>query len=103
MARNAKKSDIDLSPESMEACERLIALAHQLSAVLTGDALSPETGQVETPRSAALVMGMLAFLLRADPDDLHAMFFAEKSLNQFPYRAGPVQPMRHPPLAAMLG
>jgi hypothetical protein len=102
MARTKKKSGIDFSPECMEAFDRLGALAHQLAAVLTGDELSPETGKTQTPRSQALTMGMLAFLLRTDPDDLKALFFSEKSLNQIPFRAGPPEPVRHPPLAKMV-
>jgi len=54
MGRN-KKSDIDFSPECMEAFDRLVTLAHQVSAMLTGDALSPE-GKAQTPRSVALTM-----------------------------------------------
>jgi hypothetical protein len=70
--------------------------------VLTGDPLSPETGKTETPRSQALTMGMLTFLLRTDPDDLKALFFAEGSLNQIPFTPAEPQPMRHPPLAALV-
>ncbi len=102
MARTNKQSDIDLSPECMAAWDRLSMLAHQLSAVLTGDELSPETGQAATPRSAALAMGMLTFLLRTDPADLEALFFADGSLAQIPFRAGPPEPMRQPPLAPLL-
>ena len=101
MARN-KKSDIDFSPECMDAFDRLVTLAHQLSAVLTGDALSPETGKTQTPRSQALTMGMLAFLLRTGPDDLKALFFSEGSLSQIPFAPAEPQTMRHPPLAHML-
>ena len=101
MARTGKKPDIDFSDESMAAWDRFVTLAHQLASVLTGDALSPE-GKTETPRSAALAMGMLTFLLRADPADLHALFFAEKSLNQVPFRPGPPESMRHAPLAFMV-
>jgi hypothetical protein len=101
MARSGKKSDIDFSPECMEAYERLGALAHQLASVLSGDGLSPE-GKAETPRSLALVMGMLYFPLRTDPDDLRALFFSEKSLNQIPFKPGAPEPMRHAPLAFML-
>ena len=89
MARNKKRTDIDFSPECMEAFDRLATLAHRLSAVLTGDELSSETGKTQTPRSQALTMGMLAFLLRTDPDDLKALFFAEGSLNQIPFTPTP--------------
>ena len=87
MARNKKRTDIDFSPECMEAFDRLATLAHRLSAVLTGDELSSETGKTQTPRSQALTMGMLVFpaphrprrsegaVLRggvAEPDPVHA-------------------------------
>ena len=42
-------------------------------------------GKAQTPRSVALTMGMLYFLLRTDAEDLRALFFAEKSLNQIPF------------------
>ena len=101
MARTGKRPDIDFSPECMEAFNPLETLAHQLAAVLTGDELSPE-GKTQTPRSAAMTMAMLYFLLRTDPDDLHALFFSEKSLNQVPFTPGVPAPMRHPPLAALV-
>jgi len=100
MAR--RQSEIDFSPECMEAFDRLVTLAHQLSSVLTGDELSPDTGKTDTQRSAALAMGMLTFLLRTDPGDLKALFFQENSLNQIPFTPTPPQPMREPPLAALL-
>jgi hypothetical protein len=100
MAR-AKKSDIYFSPECMEALDRLGTLAHQVSAPLTGDKLSPE-GKAQTSRSAAMTMAMLYFLIRTDPDDLHALFFSEKSLNQIPFTPDLPEPMRHPPLAALV-
>ena len=103
MARTSKQPEIDFNPECMEAFDRLVTLAHQLSAVLAGDELSPETGKAETPRSAALAMGMLAFLLRTDPADLHALFFSEGSLNQIRFTPTPPAPMRQAPLAALLG
>ena len=102
MARNKKQADIDFSPECMEAFGRLVTLAHELSAVLTGDKLSSETGKTQTPRSQALTMGMLGFLLRTDPEDLKALFFSEGSLSQIPFKATPPKPMRHAPLAALL-
>ena len=100
MGRN-KKSDIDFSPECMEAFDRLVTLAHQVSAMLTGDALSPE-GKAQTPRSVALTMGMLYFLLRTDAEDLRALFFSEKSLNQIPFTPTRPEMMRRPPLAGMV-
>ncbi len=102
MARTKKQADIDFSPESMAAYDRLVSLAHQLSAVLTGDPLSAD-GKAETPRSAALTMGMLYFLLCTDPNDLKALFFAQGSLNQIPFTPGLPPAMRKPPLAALLG
>ena len=54
-------TDIDFSPECMEAFDRLVTLAHQLSAVLTGDELSPETGKTQTPRSAGADHGHALF------------------------------------------
>jgi hypothetical protein len=101
MARNRKQTDIDFSDESMEAYGRLAALAHQTASALTGDRLQPD-GTAATPRSVALAMGMLTFLLRTDPNDLEALFFAEGSLNQVPFSAGPPLAMRKPPLAFMV-
>lgn len=97
MARTGKRKDIEFSTECTDAFARLTALAHQLAAVLTGDALPPD-GIAETPRSAALAMGMLVFLLRTDPNDLEALFFADGSLNQLPFRPGAPGMMRDPPL-----
>ena len=77
-----RKPDIEFSEESMEAYDRLVGLAHDLSSMLTGDPLSPETGECQTSRSRAMTMGMVYFLLRANPDDLYATFFSEKSMNQ---------------------
>ena len=98
MAR--RQSEIDFSPECTDAFARLAQLAHRTASLLTGDPLSAD-GQAVTQRSAALVMGMLYFLLRTDPDDLEALFFADGSLNQAPFKPGLPQPMRHPPLAFM--
>ena len=95
-----RKPEIDFSDECMEAYDRLVALAHELSAMLTGDALEPETGECRTSRSRALMMAMVYFLLRADPHDVQALFFSEKSLNQLTRRPAP--PMEEPLLSRML-
>lgn len=97
MARTGKHRNIEFSTECTDAFASLTALAHQLAAVLTGDALSPD-GIAETPRSSALTMGMLFFLLRADPNDLEALIFADGSLNQLPFKPGAPGVMREPPL-----
>lgn len=99
MARR-KKRDIDFSNEFKATWDRVEALAHQLASALTGDPLSPE-GKVATPRSAALMMGMIAFLLRIGPGDLEALFFADGSLKDATFKPG-VPAMRDPPLAALL-
>lgn len=101
MARR-KQPDIEFSPECKAAWDRLTMLAHQLACRLTGDPLSPD-GKAQTPRTAALVMGMVAFLLRAGPNDLEALFFAEGSLKQATFKPGLPPAMRNPPLADMLG
>ena len=56
MTRKSRQN-IEFSPECDAALGRITALAHQLSAMLTGDALSPETGLTDTPRSQAMAMG----------------------------------------------
>jgi hypothetical protein len=96
-ARNDKR----LSPECMAAFERLTKLAHALAATLTGDAPAPD-GTADTPRTQALAMAMIFFLLRADPDDIEAALFAKGSLEKIPFGPGLPAPMRHPPLAALL-
>lgn len=98
-----KEPEIDISLECEEAYDRLVALADQLAAMLTGDPLSDKTGQVTTPRAHALVMGMIYFMLRADPRDLHTVFFTERSLAQF--ERGPLKPLpegHEAPLAKFL-
>jgi len=98
-----KRTEIEYSAECQEALERLTALAHYLAAMLTGDPLSEETGLTATPRSQALAMGMMYFLIRLDPKDLYATFFAEKSLNQLPFTPFPAGYTKQAPLAALLG
>ncbi|WP_353641922.1 hypothetical protein [Mesorhizobium sp. WSM2239] len=100
MTRKSRQ-DIEFSPECGAAYERLIVLAHRLSALLTGDALSPD-GLTDTPRSQALAMSMIFFLLRAGPDDLHAMFFAEGSFNQLRFKPLPADFTCPPVLADVL-
>ncbi len=100
MARSRKKSDI--SDESQEAYARMVTLAHQIASTLTGDAISPETGQTQTARSLALATGMLYFLLRIEPDDMQAVFFGNRSLAQFPFKSGMPGDMRDPPLQHMV-
>lgn len=95
------KLEIEFNPECKAAYERLLALAHRLSALLTGDALSAD-GTTDTPRSQALAMSMILFLLRAGPDNLHAMFFAEGSFNQLTHKPLPPDFTCHPLLADML-
>ncbi len=102
MARNRKKSDIDISDECQEAYARLVTLAHRLAATLTGDAISPETGQTQTARSLALATGMLYFLLRIEPDDMQAVFFGDRSLAQFPFKSGMPGDMLDPPFQHMV-
>ena len=102
MARTTKKPEIDFSGECMDAFDRVVALAHRTASLLSGDPLSAE-GKAETPRSAALVSAMLYFLLRTDPSDLEALFFADGSLNQVPFTSGLPATMRNPPLAALVG
>src|SRR5918994_2808679 len=82
------KPEIEFSPECQAALDRLVALAHQLAAMLTGDSPS-ETGLTDTPPSQALAMGMICFLMRADPEDIRAALFAEKSLGELPFRPFP--------------
>jgi hypothetical protein len=94
------KPEIEFSPECDAALERLTALAHKLSAMLTGDSLS-ESGLTLTPRSQALAMGMMYFLMRAGLEDLRAAFFAEGSLNQLSFRPFPAGYTREAPLAEM--
>ena len=101
MARR-KKPDIEFSDEFKATWDRVETLAHQLASALTGDPLSPD-GKVEAPRAAALVMGMVAFLLRIGPDDLTALFFAEGSLKEVKFKPGVPQTKCEPPLAALLG
>jgi len=102
MARNRKKSDIDINNECQEAYARLVTLAHQIASTLTGDPISPETGQTQTARSLALAVGMLYFLLRIEPDDMKAVFFGERSLAQFPFKSGTPEEMRDPPFQHMV-
>ena len=87
MARK-KKPDIELSPEAAAAYDRVVGLAQQLAAMLLGEELSA-AGEVQTPHAAAIAMGMFFFLLRIGPDDLHALFFAEGSLNQCEFKPYP--------------
>jgi hypothetical protein len=84
MAR-ATKSGIEISPEAGEALQRVTGLAHRLAAGLSGDELASD-GRVETPGAAALAMGMFLFLVSIEPDDLHALFFAEGSMKQFAFK-----------------
>jgi hypothetical protein len=97
MARKTKP-EIDFSPECQAAMDRLVALAHQLAAMLTGDSLS-ETGLTDTPPSQALAMGMVCFLMRADPEDIRVALFAEKSLGERLFRPFPAGHTRQAPLA----
>jgi hypothetical protein len=77
-----KKTEIEFSTDCKEAYQRLLSFAERLSAMLTGDLASPETGVPYTARANALTMSMMLFLLRADPGDIHALLFAEGSLAQ---------------------
>ena len=87
MARK-KKPDIELSPEAAAAYDRVAGLAHQLAAMLFGEELSPD-GEAAVAARSAMAMGMLFFLLRIGPDDLHALFFAEGSFNQCEFKPYP--------------
>jgi hypothetical protein len=87
------RQDIEFSPECDAALDRLVALAHQLSAMLTG--------LTDTPPSQALAMGMICFLMRADPEDIRAALFVEKSLSELPFRPFPAGHTRQAPLAEM--
>ncbi len=84
MARS-KKSDIPLTPQCQAALARMVASAHRMASDLTGDPLEEETGLAESGRSMALSMAMVFYLLRLDPRDIHAAFFAEGSMNRFAY------------------
>lgn len=84
-----KPAEIDISPECEEAYERLVTLADHLSAMLTGDPASPDTGIAYSARSHALAAGMIYFLLRCDPSNIQALFFAKRSLAQFDYTPYP--------------
>ena len=94
------RPEIEFSPECQVALDRLVALAHQLAAMLTGDSPS-ETGLTDTPPSQALAMGMICFLMRADPEDIRAALFAEKSPGELPFRPFPAGHTRQAPLAEM--
>ena len=100
MARKTKP-EIEFSPECGEALESLFTLAHRLAALLTGDSLS-ETGETTTLRSHALAMGMILFLMRAGPENLHALFFAERSFNQLEFKPLPADFTCKPILADIL-
>ena len=101
MTRKSRQN-IELSPECDAALGRITALAHQLAAMLTGDSPEPETGLADTPRSQAMAMGMVCFLMRADPEDIRAALFAENSLGELPFRPFPAGHTRQAPLAEML-
>ena len=99
-----KEPEIDISPECEEAYERLVEQAESLAAMLLGEPFSRHTGLAYKVRSQALAMGMICFMLRADPNDIKAAFFAEKSLGQFarkPFRTLPAG--QEGPLAKYLG
>ena len=101
-----KDAEIDISPECAEAYERLIVQAEGLAAMLLGEPVSPDTGLAERTRSQVLAMAMLCFMLRADPKDIQAVFFAERSLGQFqrkPRKPLVVDPTKEGPLAKYLG
>ena len=97
-----KDTEIEFSTECGEAFDRLVALADQLAAMLTGDPLSDGAGRAATRRAKALAMGMVYFLLRADPRDLHATFFAKGSFAQCAFKPFPVGYTKEEPLAALL-
>ncbi len=97
MTRKKPTDDIDIGPECAEAYERLVDFAHDLAGMLTGD-----PGFAQTPRSQALAMGMMLFLLRADPKDIHAAFYGEKSLGRF-YKPTPDDYTMDPIFAPLLG
>jgi hypothetical protein len=84
MGRKKPADDIEIGPECAEAYERLVEFAHDLAAMLTGDPTA-----ANTPRSHALAMGMILFLIRADPQDIHAVFYGEKSFGQFNWKPTP--------------
>src|SRR5689334_789428 len=84
MARK-KHDEIDISPECDEAFERVVELADRLAVTLTGDPCDPLSGAPYTGRATAMSLGMIYFLLRIGPDDLHALFFAERSMSQFKF------------------
>ncbi len=98
-----KPAEIDISPECEEAYERLVTLADHLSAMLTGDPASPETGIAYSARSHALATGMIYFLLRCDPSDIQTVFFGEGSLAQFNYKPYPAGFTMEPLFANALG
>ncbi len=101
-----KEPEIDISPECEEAYERLVEQAEELAAMLLGEPFSRETGLAYRVRSQALAMGMICFMLRADRDDLQAVFFAERSLGQFagkPRKPLPADGAHEGPLAKFLG
>lgn len=98
MTRKKPAGDIEIGPECAEAYQRLVAFAHDLAAMLTGD-----PRPADTPRSRALAMGMLLFLIRADPNDIHAAFYGEKSFGQFAYEPTPDGYAMDPVFAPLLG
>ncbi len=96
--RKTTETEIEIGPECADAYQRLVEFANELSADLTGDPMA-----FDTPRSAALAMGMILFLIRADPRDLHAAFFGEKSFAQFNWKPMPPDVRVDPLFAPLLG
>ena len=80
MARQ-KQTLPEFSPETAAALDRVTGFAQRLAAQMLGKELSG-TGQPLDPHTMAVAMGMMLFLLRIGPDDLHALFFAEGSLGK---------------------
>jgi hypothetical protein len=99
-----KEPEIEISPECEEAYDRLVVQAEGLAAMLFGEPVSPDTGLACNAHSQALAMGMICFMLRADPNDIEAALFAERSLGQFarkPFEPPPAG--QEGPLAKYLG
>lgn len=97
MARK-NKPDIAMNPECNAALARVTKLADRLAAGLVGEEL-PACGRPETAAASVLSSGMIYFLLRIDPADLHALFSDEGSLKRFAYKRQS-RKIRIPPLLA---
>ena len=89
MARNRRATiDQTFDPECEAALDRVTRLAHRCAATLFREKLS-SAGEVRTPHAWAMAMGMLYFLLRIGPADLHAIFLSDRSIGQFEFKPFP--------------